>query len=359
MAAMPTATLLTLLLALASHAGDGVLAREAPPRRAPLPCDQLDWLALPLDEVIGRLPDVDQEWRREPEVERLALHPAVQELRRRLDGGLVLSNEQWCDALIGSGVIRWRSTWPVGSPFAISLRLPRWVDTPRLRVLPRHMALSEASCGWVIPSCGFAHALEWERALHIELGFLPLGRHELVFDVAIEDHEWEGGERTEKLFWQGEFPLEVEVVAGLDIVLPARSDPLLVEALRDLVLARRSSKSDREAWLFLGKDLRSRQALAGVALSIEVELLHRQRVVETYPPASFERGRRMAGGSALPPEHHTLSWLKHIPAPDEDLTGWTLRLRGVDQGALRWWNATTRFTGELEIPLADLLREDE
>ncbi len=314
-----------------------------------------EWKAKTLDELIGALPDVDRERWRDPEGEGFVTHPAVEELRRRMDAGVKLSDDQWLRALIGSGVIRWRTSWPEGEPFAISLRKPRWADIPRIRVVPRHPDLTEVTCGLHFAMCGGAHDGDAQRAYHSRLGLLALGHHEFELDIVLEarDRSTLGAKQTSR--WEGRLTLEVDIVAGLDTVLPPRSTPELNAALRDLIRLQRGGEEGTRAGLFLGDALQSRETLAATALALEIDLLHAGSVIESHPPTEPERTWLPFLLQNLPPEFHHLALLEHLPARGEDLAGYTLRLRGVERDALRWWGTDQRFAGTLEIPLVELL----
>lgn len=341
----------SLFLGFCSHAGGTQEGRSDSERI--LAADG-EWNSRTLGELIAALPDVDSERSRGPQGEGILTHPAVAELRRRMDEGARLSDEQWSRALTGSGAIRWRTSWPESEPFAISLRKPGWADIPRFRVVPRRPDLAEVTCGLHFAMCGLAHDHDAQRAYHSRLGRLALGRHELELDIVVEARDW-GLESKKPALWEGRLTLEVDVVPSLDAILPPRATPELHAALRDLLRLERVSERPTRAVLFLRDTYASRAACAGTALALEVELLHAGLIVESHPPTEPERGWLIFDRSDLPPEFHHLALFEHFPAPGQDLAGWTLRLRGVERDALRWWAASARFAGVIEVPLADLL----
>lgn len=313
-----------------------------------------EWKSKTLDELIFALPDVDRERWRDPEGEGFVTHPAVEELRRRMDAGVKLADDQWLRALIGSGVIRWRTSWPEGEPFAISLRMPSWADIPRIRVVPRHPDLTEVTCGLRFAMCGLAHDGDAQRAYHSRLGLLALGHHELELDVVLEARDW-GLESKKPALWEGRLTFKVDVVPSLDAILQPRSTPELQAALRDLLRLERLSKETTRVRLLLGDVPASRAALAKTALAFEIDLLRAGAVLESHPPTEPEYRWMNFGPQDLPPPFHHLALLEHLPARGEDLAGYTLRLRGVERDALRWWGTDQRFAGTLEIPLVELL----
>ncbi len=352
---VPLRARLLLVLVLAPVAAGGGLEHRDGGGGAAAHPDLVGWTFRSVRELIDVLPDVELSYWDAEVGSRTVVHPAVKELRRRLDGGLVLSQEEGLRALLGSGAIRWRSTWPAGEPFAISLRQPPWISHSRLRVLPRGGILREATVGLAAPMCGFSHDLDRARALHRELGLLSPGQHRLVLDVSIEGHSPLGLCGPPAVLWQGELTIEVEVVLELDAVLPPRSDPELHAPLRSLVRLRRTERTNHDGLLYLAGDPGPREILACLALPLQVELWHRDRLVASYPPARPENGKGELRSPELPPEGHRLAYLRALPFRREDPGPWTVRLRAVDESALTWWGATARFTGVVEIPLAELV----
>src|SRR5262245_56797898 len=93
------------------------------------------WTSEEVDELIERLPEVGcearhvqgQGWVLEPDV--VAMKELVES--RRLTGA------QWERALLHTGAIRWRNRWPADEPFAISVRVPAWLELGRIGVRPQ------------------------------------------------------------------------------------------------------------------------------------------------------------------------------------------------------------------------------
>jgi hypothetical protein len=145
---------------------------------------------VPVDELISRLSPAGCE--REPNSKSFVLRPADAELHRRIEAGLRLTDEQWERALRVTQVIRWRSVWPAGVPFAVSMHAPRWLDRVLVRAVPATPGLNSIRAGvdaaprsLLDSDCGMvsaARTLEYE-----ELGTLNPGKQRILFDITIED----------------------------------------------------------------------------------------------------------------------------------------------------------------------------
>jgi hypothetical protein len=88
---------------------------------------------------------------------------------------------------------------------------------------------------------------------------------------------------------------------------------------------------------------------AGLTGSIDVQVLHRGKLVEA--------GEWFGAHASASPRVFSLPHLPHGLAIGADsCRDWTLRVRGTSKRVLREWDATEYWAGEIEVPLADLIR---
>jgi hypothetical protein len=87
----------------------------------------------------------------------------------------------------------------------------------------------------------------------------------------------------------------------------------------------------------------------GLTGSIDIQVLHRGKPVEVVElfGARGHASLRVLSLPRLP---------RGLAAGTEACRDWTLRLQGTSKRVLRDWDATQYWTGEIEVPLADLIR---
>jgi len=299
----------------------------------------------PVEDELGN----DGSWCPAPVVERLARH---------LEAGGTLSDAQWRLALLRAGVLRAHARWPVDAPFAVGMAVPRWLPRPtEVRAVPQRPEWQAANAGGLhLERCGTCAASQRRRERYQELGALPLGRHELVFDVTVER-----GDRGRELaldgaelrvagdpLWHGELHLTVEVVPTLAEALPPAHDAGLDAAVRRLLDAHLYTFTHfYDVSLDLSADRAPFPELAALGLTLEVALVEDgARVHELGRVAVPERGENSRGRCS--------PW--NLPCNKAELSRWSLRVRGVRGDALRSWNAERWWDGELVLPLEELLR---
>jgi hypothetical protein len=114
----------------------------------------VEWTQLSLDELLARLPQVEQDRRYDPLAQEWVTTPAADEMARRLQAGMTLSDEQWRETLLRTGVLRFRSRWPAGHKYAVSLRRPSWLPNADVELFSKEfgvkgtrMELFEQGCG--------------------------------------------------------------------------------------------------------------------------------------------------------------------------------------------------------------------
>lgn len=349
----------TLLVALAACS-----ALQGP---AGTPSRPEDLTRLSLDELIGRLPPAGAEWIRPAAGNSVwLLVPEAEEFQRRIERGEVLDAEQWKRALLGSGMLRVRSRWPASEPFAVSMREVGWLDMTETRLVPREGALRPAEVGETRSAhCGTFAMQETRARLYQELGTLPLGPQRIRCALTHERGQPRGRNVAHLgRFFQGEIELEVEVVPTLDEAIPPRSSPALDAAVREtLSLAFDDWSNERVALLVADPDPRDAR-LAGVGLSLALEVLDGERVVEslTLVPSAYDF--LAVGSSVHESSDATIDWAKLTALPAElehdpaRRARWKVRARGTSEHVLGLWGATSRWSGSVELSLDELIERE-
>ena len=331
-----------------------------------------DLSQLTLDELIERLPPVGSEW---VDVERDELVPAALEFRERIEHGAALTAEQWRRVLLGTGVLRLRDRWPASQPFALSMRKAGWLRLTAIRLDPHEDRLAAVGAGWKNGHgyCG-THTVRVERDwLYQPLGFLPLGRHSLVFDLTLERGRVRRGQLPAEFeapagtFFDGVITFDIEIVATLDEAIPPRSSAELDSAVgRSLSLAFDDWSDGRTAILVADVNVAGDPRLAHLGLSLAFEVLHGSEVVEVHhlvaadhdPPAS---GISVPAGPRQPFAFCALRSLSPDVENDaEARAGWSVRVTGTSEHVEALWSADSRWNGTLVLSLDELIaREGE
>ncbi|HEX6885902.1 MAG TPA: hypothetical protein VF530_21185 [Planctomycetota bacterium] len=349
-------------------------AVTALPLQAPTPAaaGPQDLTLLSVDALIDRLPPVGEEWLREED--RWSLVPAAKEMKARLERGEGLSPAQWRRALIGTGALRSRERWPAEQPFALSMRSPGWLAVTQVRLVPRRAGLAPAEVGLLYRStCGTFMGWKEQEWSYQELGTLPVGRHHLVFDVTVERgsgfrsafFEEEEKPAPPGVLWTGELALDVEVMATVDQAVPPASSPVLDEAVRrSISLAFDDWSRGRTAILVVDPDIRGDPGLAGLGLSLSIDVLLGSALRESVHLIPSTRDPLAGTNSVHATRNQPISFCaleSPPPALERDPTAqaaWSVRVRGTSQQVWGLWEARRRWEGELWIPLSELIERE-
>lgn len=331
-----------------------------------LPGQKANLSALSLDDLIDQLPDVGAEGHCGAKSDEWRLVPAVEEMKRRLGAGTALTAAQWQRALTRTGIVYFRSKWPVGEPVKVAVRDSNWLPLVHISLKPRDPSLTLLQGGTTLPEmCGVGTDSRTQVQLHQTVGALPLGKHLLLFDASFDRGEVAPGAGV---FWRGELAFDVEVVATLAEAFPPKADSALDDAVRDSlgIHIRLGSGRDRRGKVFLvfDADTRAHPELETTAISAKVQLL-RDNQVELDVPLTVQRydfllwGYSIYDGSA---KVFGLAALDALPADalnnKDELARWKLRVEGTDAGILMLWHARTTWSGSFDAPLADLLARE-
>ncbi|TAJ17330.1 MAG: hypothetical protein EPO68_09705 [Planctomycetota bacterium] len=353
-----------MLVALAC----GAVSARAQRQEVPAPQSQPspDELArLGLDELIAQLQPIESETMQVGAED--VVDPASVELKRRLDSAVSLTDEQARAALLRSGALRLRTVWPANEPFTVSMRVPAWLRGRGVNLLPTSTALRPA---WVVStsetlSCGNPLIAAAMRARSQALGTLPVGRHRLEFEGRLGvgstfDIFGPSSKPPELGFprWQGRIAFDVEIVADIDIAIPCQSSPELDAAVRAAcgVLVFGEGTEKFASFIVDDRAVDSDPRLRGIGLSLAAELLHDDRIVAAFDLLASTESRLYLTGTDRNPFGASLP---EVPASAgearADLSGWQLRVRGTNRDVLKLWAAKERWSGELVLPLAELI----
>lgn len=319
----------------------------------------------PIDELIERLPQVECD-RTFQRGKGWQLTPEAQAMRQLIDE-VVLSDAQWQRALLRTGAIRWRSRWPVDEPFAISTRVPRWLELGKITLRPCWSGWRESSVGLLKPAgCVMAWDDATRPALNRVLGPVPTEPTVITFEVEVlRGSGWSEDRNCFETLWSGTIDLPLEPVDHFDRVIPPASGEALERAVaHSLRISWYRSAADCPAIasLWLDPDIARDPILADIGLSLEIEVLDHGVVVETqHLIATDIEGPHELGAPPRWCAHFLkLCSLKSLPSAlaevGADRSRWSLRVRGTSRDALRLWHASARWQGELEIPLEELMQ---
>jgi hypothetical protein len=321
---------------------------------------------LSLHELAQRVPTEAQVWQsgygESPE------RQAFDELDYRLARGARLSLEDWKCILIDRGWLHWRERWPQGEPFAVRMhRLPFFHDGLQLELVPRVKDWKPAR--WA-PKPGCTDSWElYEYEDYQVLGLLTAPETSIEFDLYEHlDLPPHADPRTPI----GTITIHVSAVKSYEDCLPALKDKRRETEIGQLVA--------RAVQLRPGLDRRGKTCTAltldpethtpGVALGLAAFLRQAgQPSVRTWGvPLGARRGFAWeAGGShvaymiRIPEIENVIEQMLMRAGPEHPfesvrISGQTLVLRGAPKYALRDWDATEYWAGEVEVRLEDLIR---
>ncbi len=350
--------LAALLLALLQD-----LARPATQPDAEHPVLE-DLAALSTRELALRYPPPNAQRGQRSEANTCGWNSIALELKRRLDLGDVLRSEEWRTLLVDRGYVHLRPRWPAGIPLTMRVERP-WILLEggiRMEPLP---SIGEGSIRPLLavlnsdersPMCGEAIQDMLYRERHKVLGLLPRGAWHVDFRTEIEQSILDAGGHSipGSRLWSGVLGFDIEIVGSVDEVVPPDRDERWTRLLRSSfrVVASKPDDERHRAWLEL--DLERASWPAELQAVVDVELL--------FCGCPSGTSRIDAPDFPEPPEPRIRrsTLLERLPWPvacgDEGPDGWSVRIRGVRGDALYDWDIERWWAGEIEIPLADLIR---
>lgn len=325
-----------------------------------------DPATLTLGELVRRLPDVGVEslWNRTTRA--FDRDPHAVEFGVRLDAGAQPTDGQWEAALLRAGAVRWHAKWPVGEPFAISIRRPSWLRNGRIDLTGGPSRPGAARGPSLVGSeCGTCSSRDERRALYQTLAPLPLGPQRLEFRVEIVTAQPArlGEDPDPVMRWRGALSMAVEVVETIDDAMPPVSNEAIDRAVRaSLGVAFADWSEQRTAIVVLDPDFAVHPELADVALSLEIAVVHGDDVVATRLLRASDYDRVELGSSVSTARAKSIAFAafgaipRELESDEARRAGWRLRVTGTSDGVLRNWAATRRYAGRFEMPLDEAIR---
>lgn len=326
---------------------------------------------LDMNELILRLPPAGKEWtgERSEEGDRID-DPASDEMRRRLDDGAQLTDEQWQNALLLSKAIRAHKKWPRNEQFRVSLTVPRWLGIAQIRLVPQLPELKSTSVGELKTGFSGTGAMIDARDARagLCLGILPEGTTEIVFDVEVERGEGFLAEYSTKpapppgLLWRGPITLPVELVDSFDEISEPIDNELISEAVKDAIGAgfRNWGGYDKPVpFLVIDPDLSRFPILENVGLDIKVEVLQGEKVVaETWLVAADVDTLSLIGSIHSGSERFYGSTNLDVSEVNSRTDGWVIRLTGRNEHVFILWHAEMHWSGSITIPWQDVVAHE-
>lgn len=263
--------------------------------------------------------------------------PTLRELRRRIALGTTLDLACWQTILIDKGYLRWRKKWPASIPFSLDLRLPPIQDSFALELVAELADSERVRRTLGAPLCCL------DARPEPSLGRLKPGHQSIRLQVRPYYASGSAaGVATQRVLTVGTISIDVECVERVEDAIEAATDPLLGRTLAEGLRI----EDCPTAPCLIATDI---DWPAGLTGSIDVQVLHGGKPVEA-----------LEWFGARPRASPRVLSLQHLPrglaAGTESCRGWTLRLRGTSKRVLSARDATTYWAGEIEVPLADLIR---
>ncbi len=347
---MPALSLEALIFCTLALAGAGEGGASAAPQQEQAPSDAALG-GLGLDGLLARIgagvraPVGPVGERESSEAKR-----ALDELGRRIDGGLALTDEEWRAVLLASGAVGFREHWAASEPFAVWTNPLEWLGNVELCLTPRDPKLAPVVNGERVPCCAFQSSLcRMAQATQV-VGSLAPGRQRLVFDVELArgaprdfDSYTDVPPRSPKLLWRGELALDVDVSSAVDDVLAPATGAAIDIALAAALEIRVGTRVDAD----------------GRTVEPKAELF-----VAPSPGAPLERVALVLdvalrrGECEIPCGRVATRFLSLPIAPAElEAAGepWLVVVTGRSEGALVQWNAERWYAGSLVLPAAELI----
>jgi hypothetical protein len=259
-------------------------------------------------------------------------------------------------------------------PFAVSMQTPAWLPTCEIRLRPRKSNLKQAKAGMLYnSSCGTFSTWVYQDALYQEIGKLSLGIQRIDFDAEVEAGDGTSfmtkaeGPPT-GLLWQGPMSFNLDVVATLDeAVRPLKGEEIDAGVRESLGVAFSNwgANDERTALLVLDPDTASNPSLAGVALSLKIEVLSHGAPVESLHLFASDYDRLALSNSVSKGDQKAIAFCttEKVPAEleanQESRASWTLRLTGTSEHVQSAWDATGYWAGTLEVPIDEAIRGEQ
>jgi hypothetical protein len=274
---------------------------------------------------------------------------AQNELRERMRNGAILDLADWKTILLEKGYLCWRERWPKDEPFAIGLHVPPLWESLSIELTPRLAGWQKAGATDLHGLCGFAQV----DTDYQELGRLSGTDRKVEFGLVVSVPLWgkndATGATTTRVDRLGSITIPLTPVSGIDDAVP----PLADRALRERIGMRIASRL--ELWECAAAFTPPSVTVAGkrtavaaaIALNLDGEIRHKGQLIESFSCGLRRDSPHLCDLTKLPVA---------VVRGTESALGWSLVLKGSPKGVLRDWEATQYWAGEIEVPLADLIR---
>jgi hypothetical protein len=306
---------------------------------------------LSVHELVREIPRFgDHSWDLSREKERPLSVRAQDELRERIRQGAVLDLADWQTILLEKGFLQHRELWPKSEPFAVGLHVPPLDVGIAIRLAPRTLGwLAVTASAGRSGGCMGGGGPEWQP-----LGTLFYSDREALFDLEVTTPLWwrtdARGERPVRNDRLGPIRISVQAVRHLEDAVPRVFDRDLDNGIRQLLAG---------SLCVVVESDRGKPASACVRIGLAE---HPQGVLLALELSAFEGGRvhgsaeLSLGTTRLAAPESVLEVPAAAVLSKEAARKWTLRITGSDAQSLREWDATQYWGGQIEIPLADLIR---
>ncbi|MBK7644180.1 MAG: hypothetical protein IPJ19_14225 [Planctomycetes bacterium] len=317
--------------------------------QAPVQAPELDLSKANVHELVKVLRHFgDHTWELGREKEPPLGVRAENELRERIRKGAVLDLADWQTILLEKGYLQHRERWPKEEPFAIGLHVPPICAGLSIELAPHTLGWSKARA---IDLGGGACMGGGDGGDQV-LGALFWTDREVVFDLSVtmlvpggdRDPRAEGAQ-TEHL---GSIRIPVQAVKTLEEAVPRVVDRELDSRIQRLIAAGVCVVLEREPGM---------PAHAFARLGLES---HPAGVLLALKCVAFEHGQARGSAERSLGASQKAAYLLDLPESvvqsKQSAREWTLKFTGSNAKALRTWYATQYWSGEFEVPLADLIR---
>ncbi len=328
-----------------------------------------DLSALTLDELIRRLPPAGEEMSRDRVNGGLTKDLVSAEMGGRLDAGVILTDQQWREALILAGVIRFHARWPKDEDYRISLTVPRWLRVAQIRLSPQVQGMTSTSVGELsVPISGTYAMIDARDARQgRKLGKVPPGTSKIIFDVEVERGRSDPFGIEERgpppgVLWKGTVTVPVELVETFDQIADAVTNEEMERAVRDAVGAGLREWGDEPRpipFLVIDPDCAQFPILETTGLDLRVEVLRDGAVLsESWLVATDADSLGLLG--SISKGRHRFYGSTNLKL-DGDTSGadrWVLRLTGQSDHIRGLWEARQRWSGVIEIPWTEAVKHE-
>jgi hypothetical protein len=335
------------------------LSAEAPVK---LPLSPLSKLSD--DELIARLPTIEREVVRDVKAGDWDDHPAVGEMRTRVNRGDIDSDEM-ARAFARVGALRSSPTWFRGVEWRIWFRMPSWLGSEIFSpegflnyegtALPTYTGAFKATCRTMMPGgCGNAMAAQENDESYQAMGHLPPDATSVMCDVTIATTQFHDGPARS---WKFQVSIPVHQVDAAPPV--ASDDQALTSLIRERVnvsCANGFFNDGASVWLSSWFRRPHEGPLSETLAHLELSLLEEEKVVyrrtECDPDEKY--GEAAWGGFDFLRDAAAVAIVNR-----DRIERFRVRVRGLPPPeGMNQWCRTKYWSGEFTLPLENVLEPE-